>query len=190
MSKTTVHDPLGQLVVECRRCGARASIRAGNEYLCTQCALENGVEPDETLVVCDLCQRESLVRLEEQFLCASCALSVLREDVSEIEASASAHSAEPLLDLFSGGEESILAHGVEIGTLVRDGAVRLVDAAAAHHQVLARSLRRAVDCDECIRRVEAAAVLFNVWAFSFDARLEELERRNQMLADMVADGRS
>ena len=182
MSKTLVPAPLGQLVVECGRCGARASIRAGKEYLCPQCALETGAEPDETLVICDLCERESLVRLGEQFLCASCALSVLREDVSEVEASARASSAEPLVGLLSGGEESVLAHGLEIGALVRDGAVRLVDAAAAHHQVLARSLRRARDRDECIRRVEAAAVLFNVWAFSFDAHLEELERRNEVLA--------
>jgi len=182
MSKTPVPVPLGELVVECRRCGARASIRAGKEYLCTQCALETGAGDDETLVVCDLCARESLVRLGEQFLCASCALSVLRDDESEIDASASAPSAEQLVDLLSGGEESVLAHGLEIGTLVRDGAVRIVDAAAAHHQVLARSLRRARDRDECIRRVEAAAVLFNVWAFSFDARLEELERRNESLA--------
>jgi hypothetical protein len=182
MSKTPVPVPLGELVVECRRCDARASIRAGKEYLCTRCALETGTGGDETLVVCDLCARESLVRLGEQFLCASCALSVLRDDVSEVDASAGAPSAEPLVDLLSGGEESVLAHGLEIGTLVRDGTVRLVDAAAAHHQVLARSLRRARDRDECIRRVEAAAVLFNVWAFSFDARLEELQRRNEALA--------
>ena len=182
MSMTPVPVPLGELVVECCHCGARASIRSGKEYLCTHCALETGAGCDETLVICDLCARESLVRLGEQFLCASCSLSVLRDDVTEIDASARAPSTEPLEDLLSGGEESVLAHGLEIGTLVRDGTVRLVDAAAAHHQVLARSLRRARDRDECIRRVEAAAVLFNVWAFSFDARLEELERRNEALA--------
>ena len=184
MSKIPVPAPLGQLVVECRCCGARASIRAGKEYLCPECALQTGTGDDETLVVCDQCERESLVRLGEQILCASCALSVLRQDVSEIEASARAASAEPLVDLFWGGEESVLAHGLEIGRLVRDGSVRLVDAAVAHHQVLARSLRRARDRDECIRRVEAAALLFNVWAFSFDARLEELERRNETLSRM------
>jgi hypothetical protein len=120
--------------------------------------------------------------LRDDVPCASCALSVLRFDMSEFEASARAPSVDRLVDLLSGGEESVLAHGLEIGNLVRDAAVRLVDAAAAHHQVLARSLRRARDRDECIRRVEAAAVLFNGWAFSFDARLEELERRNEVLA--------
>jgi hypothetical protein len=182
MSKTAVPAPLGQIVVECRRCGARASIRAGKQYLCARCALETGAEPDERLVVCDQCERESLVRLGEQFLCASCALLVLGEDLSEIQASTRTPSPEPLVDLLLGGEESVFSHGLQIGNLVRDGAVRLVDAAAAHHQVLARSLHRARDRDECIRRVEAAAVLFNVWAFSFDARLEELERRNEVLA--------
>ena len=181
MSKTAVSVPLGQLVVECRRCGSRASIRSGKEYLCARCALETGFGPDDTIVDCDLCERDSLSRLGEQFLCASCAHGLL-QGMSEIEGSARAPSAEPLVDLISGGEESLLAHGLEIGNLVRDGAVRLVDAAAAHHQVLARSLRRARDRDECIRRVEAAAVLFNVWAFSFDARLEELECRNEVLA--------
>ena len=182
MSKTAVSVPLGQLVVECRRCGSRASIRSGKEYLCARCALETGVRSDESIVDCDLCERDSLVRLGEQFLCASCALWVLQGMSEVIEGSARAPSAEPLVDLISGGEESLLAHGLENGNLVRDGAVRLVDAAAAHHQVLARSLRRARDRDECIRRVEAAAVLFNVWAFSFDARLEELECRNEVLA--------
>ena len=57
----------------------------------------------------------------------------------------------------------------------------LVEAAAAHHQALARSMRGARDVDECVRRVEAGAVLFNVWAFSFDARLDDLERRNRSL---------
>lgn len=189
MSKITVHAPLDQLVVECRRCGARAGIRAGREFLCPQCALETGAEPDDTLVICDLCERESLVRFEEQFLCASCALSMLREDAREIEASGVEPSGEPLAELISGGEESVLAHGLEIGTLVRDGRVRLAEAAAAHHQVLARSLRRARDRDECIRRVEAAAVMFNVWAFSFDARLEELERRNAVLEKMAGTAR-
>ena len=181
MSKNAVHAPLDQLVVGCRRCGARAGVRVGKEFLCPQCALDAGAEPEDTLVVCDLCERESLVRFGEQFLCASCALSMLQEDAREIELSGTEASGEPLAELISGGEESVLAHGLEIGTLVRDGQVRLADAAAAHHQVLARSLRRARDPDECIRRVEAAAVMFNVWAFSFDARLEELERRNEVL---------
>jgi hypothetical protein len=65
--------------------------------------------------------------------------------------------------------------------MVREGTMHLVDAAAAHHQALARSMRRARDIDECVRRVEAGAVLFNAWAFSFDARLDDLERRNRGL---------
>lgn len=59
--------------------------------------------------------------------------------------------------------------------------MHLVDAAAAHHQALARSMKRARDPDECVRRVEAGAVVFNVWAFSFDARLEDLEQQNRAL---------
>jgi hypothetical protein len=65
--------------------------------------------------------------------------------------------------------------------MVREGTMPLVEAAAAHHQGLARSMRGARDIDECVRRVEAGAVLFNVWAFSFDARLDDLERRNRAL---------
>jgi hypothetical protein len=42
-------------------------------------------------------------------------------------------------------------------------------------------MRRARDTDECVRRVEAGAVLFKAWAFSFDARLDDLGRRNRAL---------
>jgi hypothetical protein len=68
-----------------------------------------------------------------------------------------------------------------IGRLARDGAVRLSDIAAAHHQALARSMERARDAAECLQRVEAGAVLFDVWAASFDARQEELELKNAVL---------
>jgi len=139
------------------------------------------VSADEALVVCDRCDRESLVRLGEQFLCASCALSVLRESVEDFEGSATIGSLQPIELLTSGEPESVLAHGLEVGRMVREGTMPLVEAAAAHHQALARSMRGARDVDECVRRVEAGAVLFNVWAFSFDARLDDLERRNRSL---------
>jgi hypothetical protein len=42
-------------------------------------------------------------------------------------------------------------------------------------------MRGARDIDECVRRVEAGAVLLNVWAFSFDARLDDIEQRNRVL---------
>lgn len=58
--------------------------------------------------------------------------------------------------------------------------MHLVDA-AVHHQALARSMRGARDIDECVRRVEAGAVLFNVRAFSLDTRLDDLELPNRAL---------
>jgi hypothetical protein len=186
MSEIPIGVSLDELVVECHHCGARAAVRAGKEYLCPRCAVETGVVKDLALV-CDLCDRESLVRLGERFLCASCAMAVLSESAEQFDGSVDARPTGPLVELLSGGEDPVLAHGLEIGTMVRDGAMRLVDAAAAHHQVLARSMRRARDPEECIRRVEAAAVLFNVWAFSFDARLEELELRNDALARIARD---
>ena len=133
------------------------------------------------MVLCDRCDRESLVRLGEQFLCASCAMNVLRESVEDFEGSATIGSLQPIELLTSGEPESVLAHGLEVGRMVREGTMPLVEAAAAHHQALARSMRGARDVDECVRRVEAGAVLFNVWAFSFDARLDDLERRNRAL---------
>jgi hypothetical protein len=181
MSHMPISAPIDELVLECHRCGARASVRAGKDYLCTRCAVE--AEQHEALTTCDLCDRESLVRLGEQFLCGSCAMAVLRESAKEFE-TATMFSVE-LGTALSGGEGSALARELEIGTLVRGGQVRLADAAAAHHQILARSIRRARDPEECVRRVEAAALFFNVWAFSFDARLEELERTNETLARIV-----
>jgi len=172
----------GLLEVRCDRCGAKASVRSGREYLCTVCAeLSAFGSPDHALVVCDLCDRESLVRLGEQFLCASCAMDVLRESVEDFEPVAGARSPDPIEILTSGEPETVLAHGLEVGRMVREGTMQLVDAAAAHHQALARSMKRARDTAECVRRVEAGAVLFNVWAFSFDARLDDLEEQNRAL---------
>jgi hypothetical protein len=136
---------------------------------------------DEALVVCDRCDRESLVRLGERFLCASCAMNVLRESVEDFEGLMNTRSSQPIELLTCGEPESVLAHGLEVGRMVREGTMPLVEAAAAHHQELARSIRGARDVDECVRRVEAGAVLFNVWAFSFDARQDDLERRNRAL---------
>ena len=108
-------------------------------------------------------------------------MSVLRESVEDFEGSATIRSLQPIELLTSGEPESVLAHGLEVGRMVREGTMPLVEAAAAHHQALARSMSGARDVDECVRRVEAGAVLFNVWAFSFDARLDDLERRNRSL---------
>jgi hypothetical protein len=168
-------------VVRCDRCGETARVRSGREYLCTKCAaLSADGSADEALVVCDRCDRESLVRLGGQFLCASCAMNVLRESVEEFEGF-TPRSLQPTEPLTWGESESVLAHGLEVGRMVREGKMHLVEAAAAHHQALARSMRGARDVDECVRRVEAGAVLFNAWAFSFDARLDDLDRRNRAL---------
>jgi hypothetical protein len=137
--------------------------------------------------VCDLCERESLVRLGEQFLCASCAMNTLRESVEDLEAVTVTRSPQPIEMLTWGERESVLVHGLEVGRMVREGTMHLVDAAAAHHQALARSMKRARDPAECVRRVEAGAVVFNVWAFSFDARLEDLERQNRALLLVVQE---
>jgi hypothetical protein len=169
-------------VARCDRCGGTASVRNGRDFLCTTCAAVSGdVSADEALVVCDRCDRESLVRLGDRFLCASCAMNVLRESVEDFEGLTTVRSLQPVELLTSGEPESVLAHGLEVGRMVREGAMPLVEAAAAHHQALARSMRGARDIDECVRRVEAGGVLFNVWAFSFDARLDDLERRNGAL---------
>ncbi len=130
---------------------------------------------------------ESLVRLGEQFLCAACALDVLRESVEDFEAVTEDRSVEPIEILTWGEGESVLAHGLEVGRMVRDGTMQLVEAAVAHHQALARSMRRARDTVDCVRRIEAGAVLFNVWAFSFDARVEDLERQNRALRLVVQE---
>jgi hypothetical protein len=108
-------------------------------------------------------------------------MNVLRESVEDFEGLMTIGSLQPIELLTSGEPESVLAHGLEVGRMVREGTMPLVEAAAAHHQALARSMRGASDIDECVRRVEAGAVLFNVWAFSFDARLDDLERRNRAL---------
>jgi hypothetical protein len=168
--------------VGCDRCGGPASVRSGRDVLCATCAaLSADRSVDDALVVCDHCDRESLVRLGEQFLCASCAMHVLRESAEDFEGWTTTRSLQPIEHLMRGEPDSALAHGLEVGRMVREGTMHLVDAAAAHHQALARSMRRARDTDECVRRVEAGAVLFNAWAFSFDARLDDLERRNRDL---------
>jgi hypothetical protein len=178
----------GTLELRCDRCGGRAIVRSGRKYLCPACAAPGADgSPDEALILCDLCDRESLVRLGEQFLCAACAMEVLRESVEDFEAVTEARSVEPIEILTWGERESILAHGLEVGRMVREGTMPLVDAAAAHHQALARSMRRARDTAECVRRVDAGAVLFNAWAFSFDARLEDLERQNRALRLVVRE---
>jgi hypothetical protein len=172
----------GGLEVRCDRCGGTASVRNGRDLLCTACAAVSAdVSADEALVVCDRCDRESLVRLGDRFLCASCAMNVLRESVEDFEGVTTVRSLQPIELLTSGEPESVLAHGLEVGRMVREGTMPLVDAAAAHHHALARSMRGARDIEECVRRVEAGGVLFNVWAFSFDARLDDLERRNRAL---------
>ena len=172
----------GGPVFRCDRCGGTASVRNGRDFLCTTCAAVSAdVSADEALVVCDRCDRESLVRLGERFLCASCAMNVLRESVEDFEGLTTVRSLQPIELLTCGEPESVLAHGLEVGRMVREGTMPLVEAAAAHHQALARSMRGARDIDECVRRVEAGGVLFNVWAFSFDARLDDLERRNRAL---------
>lgn len=178
----------GASVVSCDRCGERASVRSGRKFLCPTCAAAGAdASPDDALILCDLCDRESLVRLGEQFLCAACAMDVLRESVQDFEAVAEIRSVEPIEILTWGERESVLAHGLEVGRMVRDGTMQLVDAAAAHHRALARSMRRARDTADCVRRIEAGAVLFNVWAFSFDARLEDLERQNRALRLVVRE---
>jgi hypothetical protein len=172
----------GAPAVSCDRCGGTASVRSGRDFLCTTCAaLSADSRADEALVVCDRCDRESLVRLGEQFLCASCAMNVLRKSVEDFEGLTTPRSLQPIELLTCDDPESVLAHGLDVGRMVREGTMHLVDAAAAHHQALARSMRGARDIDECVRRVEAGAVLFNAWAFSFDARLDDLERRNRDL---------
>ena len=174
----------GTLELRCDRCGERASVRSGRTYLCPTCAAPTAHGgPGDELILCDLCDRESLVRLGDQFLCAACALNVLRESVEDFEA---VTEAEPI-EILSWGERESVAHGLEVGRMVRDGTMQLVDAAAAHHQALVRSIRRARDAAECVRRIEAGAVLFNVWAFSFDARLEDLERQNRALRLVVQE---
>jgi len=174
--------------VRCARCGAKACVRSGRDYLCPTCAELSAVgSPDHALVMCDLCDRESLVRLGEQFLCASCAMDVLREGVEDLDAVARARSADQIEILTWGEPETVLAHGLEVGRMVREGTMQLVDAAAAHHQALARSMKRAREAAECVRCVEAGAVLFNVWAFSFDARLEDLEEQNRALRLVVRE---
>jgi hypothetical protein len=178
----------GTLELRCDRCSERASVRSGRKYLCPACAAPNADwSPDEALILCDLCDRESLVRLGEQFLCAACAMDVLRESVEDFEAVTEDRSVEPIEILTWGERESVLAHGLEVGRMVRDGTMQLVDAAVAHHQALARSMRRARDTVDCVRRIEAGAVLFNVWAFSFDARVEDLERQNRALRLVVQE---
>jgi hypothetical protein len=130
-------------------------------FLCPRCAISDADgSSDSPLILCDLCERESLVRIDELFLCAGCALAVLFVNANDVEA---------------------------IGRLARDGAVRLSDIAAAHHQALARSMKRAHDAAECLQRVEAGAVLFDVWAASFDARQEELELKNAVLVRLSED---
>ena len=100
---------------------------------------------------------------------------------------AGARTPDPVEILTWGEPETVLAHGLEVGRMVRAGTMQLVDAAAAHHQALARSMKRARDTAECVRRVEAGAVLFNVWAFSFDARLDDLEEQNRALRLVVLE---
>ena len=174
------------LEVRCDRCGTKAVVRSGREYLCPACAEPSAVgSPDHALVLCDGCDRESLVRLGERFLCASCAMDVLRESVEDLGSVAGVRSPDPVEILTGGEPETVLAHGLEVGRMVREGTMQLVDAAAAHHQALARSMKRARDTAECVRRVEAGAVLFNVWAFSFDARLDDLEEQNRALRLIV-----
>jgi hypothetical protein len=95
------------------------------------------------------------VRLGEQFLCASCAMDVLREGVEDLDAVAGARSADQIEILTWGEPETVLEHGLEVGRMVREGTMQLVDAAAAHHQALARSMKRAREAAECVRRVEA-----------------------------------
>jgi hypothetical protein len=108
-------------------------------------------------------------------------MNVLRESVEDLEGLTTTRSLQPIELLTCGEPKSVLAHGLGVGRMVREGTMHLVEAAAAHHQALARSIRGARDTDECVRRVEAGAVLFHVWAFSFDARLDDLERRNRAL---------
>jgi hypothetical protein len=114
-------------------------------------------------------------------------MDVLREGVEDLDAVAGARSADQIEILTWGEPETVLAHGLEVGRMVREGTMQLVDAAAAHHQALARSMKRAREAAECVRRVEAGAVLFNVWAFSFDARLEDLEEQNRALRLVVRE---
>jgi hypothetical protein len=82
-------------------------------------------------------------------------MNVLRESVEDFEGLTTIRSLQPIELLTSGEPESVLAHGLEVGRMVREGTMPLVEAAAAHHQALARSMRGARDIDECVRRVEA-----------------------------------
>lgn len=150
--------PFDTRTIGCHRCDAQASIRKGKVFLCPPCAAADTGTPSESpLIVCDLCDGESLVRVGELFLCARCALAALFVTANDVQAT---------------------------GGLAPAGAMRLVDIAAAHHQALTRSMKRARDPLECVERVDAGAVLFDVWAASFDARQEELERKNEVLARM------
>ena len=106
----------GGLEVRCDRCGGTASVRNGRAFLCTTCA---AVSAD----VSDRCDRESLVRLGDRFLCASCAMNVLRESVEDFEGLTTIRSLQPIELLTSGEPESVLAHGLEVGRMVREGAM-------------------------------------------------------------------
>lgn len=172
-------------LIGCHRCGAEATVRTGKEYLCARCAVAGPAASsgDPPTVLCDLCDRESLVRLRERFLCAHCALAVL--SVSANNVGGLMDLSVGALDAFVEGEhEPVLAHGLEVGRLAREGTVRLADVAAVHHAALARSMRSAGDALECVRRVEGGAVIFNLWAMAFDTRLGELERQNEVLTRM------
>jgi hypothetical protein len=118
--------------VRCDRCGGTANVRSGRDVLCAACAsLGADRSVDEALVVCDRCDRESLVRLGEQYLCASCAMYVLRESAEDFEGLLTTPRSQPIEHFTCGEPESVLAHGLEVGRMVREGTMHLVDAAAA-----------------------------------------------------------
>ena len=152
MNATRSASPTETLAIGCHRCDGVASIRRGKMFLCPRCAISDTNAPtDSPLILCDLCERESLVRVDERFLCAGCALAVLFVNANDVEA---------------------------IGRLARDGAVRLSDIAGAHHRALARV--DGAGTRRC-RMSSAGGGWGRPGAASFDARQEELERKNAVL---------
>jgi len=71
-------------------------------------------------------------------------MNVLRESAEATEGLTTTRSLQPIELLTCGEPESVLAHGLEVGRMVREGTMPLVEAAAAHHQALARSMRELV----------------------------------------------
>jgi signal transduction histidine kinase len=169
--------------IACHRCGAAATVRSAKEYLCSRCAVSRigVVTADLPVVLCDRCGRESLVRVRETFLCAGCAMDMLGPSVDEAGPTPPETAEAP--EMPTEGEGASVAD-VDIAGLMREGAVRLVDAAEAYHAALARSVGRSREPADSEDRISASSLLFKVVAASFDARMARLELQNDVLARM------